>query len=168
MIYLTGMMGSGKSELGSAAARILALPFYSTDDMAERAAGMTITEMFERHGEEYFRDIESEILLKVSRMPFGVVSTGGGIVLREQNRELMRSTGKVLWLHRDIAETAATLDPSGRPLLKEGTAALFSIYEQRLPLYRTADAEFTGSTAEQLVDAMAKLFYNQLSHGGHL
>ena len=157
MIYLTGMMGSGKSELGSAAARILALPFYSTDDMAEQKAGMTITEMFERHGEEYFRDIESEILLKVSRMPFGVVSTGGGIVLREQNRELMRSTGKVLWLHRDIAETAATLDPSGRPLLKEGTAALFSIYEQRLPLYRTADAEFTGSTAEQLANAIAVL-----------
>ena len=157
MIYLIGMMGSGKSELGAAAARILALPFYSTDDMVEQAAGMTITEMFERHGEEYFRDMESEILRKVSRLPFGVVSTGGGIVLRQQNRELMRSTGKVLWLHRDIAETAATLDPSGRPLLKGGTDALFSIYEQRLPLYRTADAEFTGSTAEQLADAIAAL-----------
>ena len=157
MIYLIGMMGSGKSELGAAAARILALPFYSTDDMAEQEAGMTITEIFERHGEEYFRDMESEILRKVSRLPFGVVSTGGGIVLRQQNRELMRSTGKVLWLHRDIAETAATLDPSGRPLLKGGTDALFSIYEQRLPLYRTADAEFTGSTAEQLAEAIAAL-----------
>ncbi|MBQ4611201.1 MAG: shikimate kinase [Clostridia bacterium] len=168
MIYLIGMMGSGKSELGSAAARILALPFYSTDDMVEQEARMTIAEIFERHGEECFRDMESEILRKVSRLPFGVVATGGGIVLREQNRELMRSTGKVLWLHRDIAETAATLDPSGRPLLKGGTDALFSIYEQRLPLYRTADAEFTGSTAEQLVDAMAKLFYNPSSHGGHI
>ena len=157
MIYLTGMMGSGKSELGSAAARILGLPFYSTDDMAEQMAGMTISEMFERHGEEYFRDIESEILLKVSRMPAGIVSTGGGIVLRERNRALMSSTGKVLWLHRDIAETAATLDPSGRPLLKEGTDALFSIYEQRLPLYRMADAEFTGSTAEQLSETIAAL-----------
>ncbi|MBQ2985313.1 MAG: shikimate kinase [Clostridia bacterium] len=157
MIYLIGMMGSGKSELGAAAARILALPFYSTDDMVEQEAGMTITEIFERHGEEYFRDMESEILRKVSRLPFGVVATGGGIVLRQQNRELMRSTGKVLWLHRDIAETAATLDPSGRPLLKGGTDALFSIYEQRLPLYRTADAEFTGSTAEQLADAIAAL-----------
>ena len=157
MIYLIGMMGSGKSELGSAAARILALPFYSTDDMVEQEARMTIAEIFERHGEECFRDMESEILRKVSRLPFGVVATGGGIVLREQNRELMRSTGKVLWLHRDIAETAATLDPSGRPLLKGGTDALFSIYEQRLPLYRTADAEFTGSTAEQLADAIAAL-----------
>ena len=124
MIYLTGMMGSGKSELGSAAALILGLPFYSTDDMAEQMAGMTISEIFERHGEEYFRDIESEILLKVSRMPAGIVSTGGGIVLKEQNRKLMGATGKVLWLHRDIAETAATLDPSGRPLLKDGCRSI--------------------------------------------
>lgn len=157
MIYLTGMMGSGKSELGFAAARILSLPFYSTDDMAEQQAGITISEIFERHGEEYFRNIESSILRKVSALPFGIVSTGGGIVLREENRNLMRSTGKVLWLHRDIAETAATLDPTGRPLLKEGTDALFSIYEQRLPLYRMADAEFTGSTAEQLAAAISAL-----------
>ncbi|MBR5291367.1 MAG: shikimate kinase [Clostridia bacterium] len=157
MIYLTGMMGSGKSELGSAASRILGLPFYSTDDMAEQKAGMTISEMFERHGEEYFRNVESEILVEVSTRPFGIVSTGGGIVLREQNRSLMASTGKVLWLHRDIAETAATLDPLGRPLLKDGTDALFSIYKERLPLYRTADAEFTGNTAEQLAKAIAAL-----------
>lgn len=157
MIYLTGMMGSGKSELGAAAARILGLPFYSTDDMAEQEAGMTISQMFERHGEEYFRDVESQILRRVSLMPFGIVSTGGGIVLREQNRQLMGSTGRVLWLHRDIAETAATLNPSGRPLLKEGTDALFSIYKERLPLYRTADAEFTGSTAEQLAETIAAL-----------
>ena len=157
MIYLTGMMGSGKSELGSAAARILNLPFYSTDDMAEQSAGMTITEMFERHGEEYFRDVESEILRKVSSLPFGIVSTGGGIVLRKQNRDLMSATGKVLWLHRDIAETAATLDPSGRPLLKGGNHALFSIYEARLPLYRQADGEFTGNTAEQLAQMIKSL-----------
>ena len=157
MIYLTGMMGSGKSELGSAAARILDLPFYSTDDMVEQAAGMTISAIFETCGEEHFRKLESEILLHVSALPFGIVSTGGGIVLKEQNRKLMGATGKVLWLHRDIAETAATLDPSGRPLLKDGTDALFSIYEARLPLYRMADAEFTGSTAEQLAHAILAL-----------
>ena len=157
MIYLTGMMGSGKSELGSAAAKILQLPFYSTDDMAEAYAGMTISEMFERYGEEYFRDIESHILNEVSLLPFGIVSTGGGIVLRQQNRDIMSSTGRILWMHRDIAETAATLDPSGRPLLKDGTDALFSIYQARLPLYRMADAEFTGSTPEQLARAIARL-----------
>jgi len=157
MIYLTGMMGSGKSELGSAAAKILQFPFYSTDDMAEAYAGMTISEMFERHGEEYFRDVESHILREVSSLPFGVVSTGGGIVLRQQNRDIMSSTGRVLWMHRDIAQTAATLDPSGRPLLKDGTDALFSIYQARLPLYRMADAEFTGSTPEQLARAIAQL-----------
>lgn len=157
MIYLTGMMGSGKSELGSAAARILNLPFYSTDDMVEEAAGMSISDIFAIHGEGHFRDMETDILRKVSALPFGIVSTGGGIVLRAQNRDIMSSTGKVLWLHRDIAETAATLDPSGRPLLKDGTDALFSIYKARLPLYRQADAEFTGSTAEQLAKAIADL-----------
>lgn len=157
MIYLTGMMGSGKSELGSAAAEILNLPFYSTDDMAEAYAGMTISDMFEQHGEEYFRDIESRILKEVSSLPFGIVSTGGGMVLRQQNRDIMSSTGRVLWMHRDIAETAATLDPSGRPLLKDGTDALFSIYQARLPLYRMADAEFTGNTPEQLAQAIARL-----------
>ncbi len=157
MIYLTGMMGSGKSELGYAAAKILNLPFYSTDDMAEQHTGMTISHMFEQHGEEYFRNVESRILKEVSALPSGIVSTGGGIVLRQQNRDIMSSTGKVLWLHRDIAETAATLDPSGRPLLKDGTDALFSIYQARLPLYRMADAEFTGSTPEQLAEAIARL-----------
>ncbi len=157
MIYLTGMMGSGKSELGSAAARILNLPFYSTDDMVEAAAGMSISQIFETCGEEYFRNMESEILRQVSALPFGIVSTGGGMVLREQNRAAMSATGKILWLHRDIAETAATLDPSGRPLLKDGTDVLFSIYEARLPLYRMADAEFTGNTAEQLAQAIHSL-----------
>lgn len=157
MIYLTGMMGSGKSELGSAAARILALPFYSTDDMVEQSAGMSISDIFASFGEERFRDMETDILLKVSALPFGIVSTGGGIVLRAQNRDIMTSTGKILWLHRDIAETAATLDPSGRPLLKEGTDALFSIYQKRLPLYRQADAEFIGNTPQQLARAIAEL-----------
>ncbi|MDD6044081.1 MAG: shikimate kinase [Clostridia bacterium] len=154
MIYLTGMMGSGKSQLGSAAARILNLPFYSTDDMAERRAGMTISEIFEAYGEERFRDIESEVLISVSLLPFGIVSTGGGIILRERNRLIMAETGKTLWLRRDIADTAATLDTTGRPLLKNGRDALFSIYEARLPLYRMADMEFTGGTAEALAEAI--------------
>ncbi len=157
MIYLTGMMGSGKSTLGSAAAKILSLPFYSTDLMVEQAASMTIEEIFARFGEEYFRDMESSILLKVSALSSGIVATGGGIVLRESNRRLMASTGSVLWLRRDIAETAATLDPAGRPLLKDGVDALFSIYHARLPLYMEADAQFTGSTPEQLAEAIARL-----------
>ncbi|MBQ4611176.1 MAG: shikimate kinase [Clostridia bacterium] len=166
MIYLTGMMGSGKSQLGAEAARILGLPFYSTDDMAQQQAGMTISEIFAAYGEEYFRDMESDILQRVSALPFGIVSTGGGIVLREQNRSLMRSTGKILWLHRDIAETAATLDPAGRPLLKDGTDALFSIYQARLPLYRQADGEFRGSTPQQLAEAISKLTAEDVHDNG--
>lgn len=166
MIYLTGMMGSGKSELGAEAARILGLPFYSTDDMTEQEAAMTISEIFAAYGEEHFRNIESAVLQKVSALPFGIVSTGGGIVLREQNRSLMGSTGKVLWLHRDIAETAATLDPTGRPLLKEGMDALFSLYQARLPLYRQADAEFRGSTPQQLAEAISKLIAEDTHDNG--
>lgn len=157
MIYLTGMMGSGKSTLGSAAANILSLPFYSTDSMVEQEAGMTISEMFATHGEEYFRDMESTILQRVSALPTGIVATGGGIVLRESNRRLMASTGRVLWMYRDIEETAATLDPSGRPLLKDGNDALFPIYQARLPLYMEADARFTGNTPEQLARAISAL-----------
>ena len=120
---------------------------------------------FEQHGPhlpmdtdcriaEYFSRILAErfngALLPVQAIASSLEHTGwrGAFTLRPET---------LMAVIRDIAETAATLDPSGRPLLKGGNHALFSIYESRLPLYRQADGEFTGNTAEQLAQMIKSL-----------
>jgi len=138
MIYLIGMMGSGKSTIGKQAASIAGLPFYDADYLIEQKLGLTISAVFEKYGEERFRHEESVFLRELSEEPFGIAAVGGGAILRPENVELLKRTGYVVWIYRDIDEIRQKVSPEGRPLLSKGVDEVFPIYAKRRPLYEAA------------------------------
>ncbi|HVB22638.1 MAG TPA: 3-dehydroquinate synthase [Ktedonobacteraceae bacterium] len=170
-IFLVGLSGSGKSSVGRLLAERLDIPFYDTDVLVEEQCGMTIAAIFAERGETYFRDCESRVLAEVARKPEGaVIATGGGIVLRKANRELLHAQGASVYLsvHPTIAlerlaaqhEALAAADqvPEIRPLLagSEPLTTLQQLLETRSTWYE--DADFTcsteGKSAEQIVHAI--------------
>lgn len=134
-LILIGLAGSGKTTLGRMAAQALALPFYDCDDRVSRAAGMTIPDIFARRGEPYFRALEREALQELCRREDCVIATGGGGVLLPENRALLRRSGTVLWLDRDVERILQTDFSAGRPLLGQGAPALARLAAERRELY---------------------------------
>lgn len=139
-IVLTGMMGSGKSNLGYQLARILKAPFYDLDELIESLAGMTIWQIFETSGESTFRDFERRVLKEImSNENFGVVATGGGTVLSAENRRVMRRHGYIVWLNCRPSVLISRLSDSKikRPLLTQQNwqVQLIEMYRIRYPAY---------------------------------
>lgn len=134
-IILIGMPASGKTTVGRAVAQALSLPFHDCDREVERLTGRTIPEIFAAEGEEAFRAVESRALaaLCTAKAPC-VIATGGGAVLSAENRRLLRRSGTVFWLDRDLENIMST-DCSGRPLLSGGAEALRTLYKNRRDLY---------------------------------
>ncbi len=130
-VVLVGMPGCGKSTVGALLANKLGKTFLDTDALTEEAAGKSIPEIMERDGVEVFRDIEESSVAAASKTLGAVVATGGGVVLRAQNRVALRQNAKVIFLSRDIE----ALSTKGRPLSKN-IEALQAMYAERLPLYR--------------------------------
>ncbi len=97
-LYLIGPRGSGKSTVARQVARRLDRPLWANDEAIQVATGKTITELFQTRGEAGFRELESESLANAANSPAAVVDLGGGAVLRESNRSLIRGTGKAVWL----------------------------------------------------------------------
>ncbi len=132
-IVLIGMMGSGKTTLGGRLSEVLSMPFIDVDQEIEKHYG-SINKLFEK-GEEHFRAIESEMVKNLSMKDRVIISTGGGIVLRHQNMEVLKATGLVFYLVRPIEDIIQTVDASNRPLLKNGTDVLYRLEKERGPLY---------------------------------
>ena len=157
-IYLIGMMGSGKSVTGRRLAALLGFTFLDLDEQIQKKTGLTIPEIFSKEGETFFRDRESEILKDASKGDLRVVATGGGAVLRSSNVELMRVTGKTVFL-----ETSPGIlwdrvrDKKDRPLLHSGQPQekLLEIYAYRLPIYKGA-ADLTVNTDGKTAAAVAE------------
>ncbi|WP_045389702.1 shikimate kinase [Falsirhodobacter sp. alg1] len=101
-VVLVGMMGAGKTAVGTQLARQLRVPFVDTDDEIVRAANTTIADIFARHGEEFFRAKESQVLARLLRGSPVVLSTGGGAFLSETNRALIAENGVSVWLQADL------------------------------------------------------------------
>ena len=142
-VYLVGFMGSGKSTVGKLLAKNLNKGFVDADELLEGKVGISIREIFEKYGEEYFRQIETEIMSEVTKTRGVVVACGGGVVLREENMRLLKSTGIVVYLHVSVEELVRRLlDDEERPLLQVNNRVrrIRSLYRIRLPLYmRYAD-----------------------------
>ena len=140
-IVLIGMMGAGKSSVGRSLQRQSGLARLDTDEMLAAEFGMSIEQIFEKHGEKKFRDAETELLRKLAPDRPAIIVTGGGIVLRPQNVDLLKSVGALVWLAADediLFERAARRDH--RPLLqKENPRAVFSkLYRERELTYAAA------------------------------
>src|SRR5262245_61412124 len=102
LIVLIGLRGTGKTTIGQLLAKKLQLPFCDADTELEARAGRTIRDIFASAGENHFRDLEVEVLQDLLDRGPAVIATGGGVVLREKNRKLLRATSKVVWLTADI------------------------------------------------------------------
>lgn len=141
-IVLIGMMGAGKTAIGTDLSRKLHLPFVDTDAEIERAATMSITEIFARDGEAFFRARESEVLNRVLSGPPCVVSTGGGAWIQPHNRASIRERGISVWLTADLDTLwhRVKLRPT-RPLLQtaDPRGTLERLLTERTPIYAEAD-----------------------------
>ena len=151
-VYLVGYMGSGKSAIGKRLSFATKLPFYNMDTEIERKMGLTITEIFERYGEPYFRNLETEFL-QTFRGEFCIIATGGGVPMRQKNREIMRKTGLVFYLNtpfRDIWRRVAT--NSHRPIVQRSTREeLRALYLKRAPYYLSC-AHFKVETERRAME----------------
>jgi shikimate dehydrogenase len=128
-IALIGMPGCGKSTVGKSLAKAMGRPFADTDERIEETAGKSIPEIFAKEGEEAFRRMETRVLAEAGRKSGMVIATGGGVVTRPENRDLLRQNGLIVYLKRELPE----LVTDGRPL-SEGMG-IQALAERRLPLY---------------------------------
>lgn len=137
-------MGAGKTTLGKKLAKKLGVRFADTDRLIGAKHG-SITRIFQKHGEDHFRNLETKALIR-ALTEFEIVATGGGVVMREENRELLRDH-RVIFLDTDAESVLGKINLDKRPLLKDDPEAWSRIYAERAELYKAvADATlFTGS-----------------------
>lgn len=137
-IYLIGMPGAGKSTIGRALAKCLQLTFIDADHALTDRTGVPIATIFELEGEVGFRQRETALIAELSARAGILLATGGGAVLQEENRALMRATGVVVYLRAKLDDLwARTQHDSKRPLLRAANprAVLAKLLETREPLY---------------------------------
>ena len=155
---MVGMMGAGKTAVGTALARALGVPFLDSDEEIVRAADRSIAEIFERDGEPFFRARETEVIARLLRGKPSVLSTGGGAFLSETNRSMISRQGVSVWLRADLDLLWQRVrHKTTRPLLRTDNPreTLRGLYEARLPFYQMADIA-VESQADLTVEEMAR------------
>ncbi|MEE9478012.1 MAG: shikimate kinase [Roseateles sp.] len=171
MIALVGMPGGGKSSVGKQMARQIGVPFFDSDHEIERRIGSSIRQFFDEHGEESFRDLESEVIAELlSRPREAVLATGGGAVLRERNRELLHAGATVLYLRATPEDLFRRLrHDTTRPMLqvRDPLARLRELHQQRDPLYRRC-AHYVLECARPSVHGLVNMALMQLELAGLL
>ncbi|WP_084686668.1 MULTISPECIES: shikimate kinase [Paracoccus] len=156
-IVLIGMMGAGKTAIGTELSRRLRVPFTDSDAEIEAAAAMSITEIFARDGEDFFRARETEVLGRLMTGAPGIVSTGGGAWLRPENRAIIARSGFSVWLDCDaeVLWNRVRQRPT-RPLLQtaDPKGTLLRLLDERRPIYAQADLRFHSQGGDS-IDATA-------------
>lgn len=169
-IIFVGLPGSGKTTIGRQLARRLGLPFVDSDHVIEHRLGCSIREFFAREGEETFRDVEQQVLDDLTRTHEGVIATGGGAVLRENNRRHLHDRGQVIYLRSTPEDVFRRVrHDTVRPLLQveDPLQRLRSLFEVRDPLYREA-AHFVIETGRPSVATLVNMIVMQLELAGHV
>ena len=159
-LFLTGPMGAGKSTIGRQLARQLGMPFYDSDHEIESRTGVDIPLIFELEGEAGFRKREAAIIDELTALPDIVLATGGGAILDPQNREHLKSRGRVVYLHATVnQQLRRTRKDRNRPLLqtenpREKLEDLFAI---RDPLYRETAGLIIETDGMRVRDVVKKI-----------
>ena len=146
-VALVGMMGAGKSSLGRRLAARLAAPFYDADSEIEKAAGCTINEIFERYGEEAFRDCERKVIARLLSGEPHVLATGGGAFIDDETRVRLKELALSVWINVPLEVLISRVKRRDtRPMLKNGDAAeiVTHLLREREPIYAEADLTITG------------------------
>jgi len=163
-IVLIGMPASGKSTIGKLLSKKISYEYYDADKYLERKEKVKISTLFSEKGEEYFRNLETKYLRELSQKNGIIISTGGGAVKREENMEILKEKGIVVFLSRKI-EDIAKENHEARPLLKD-INNIYKLYDERIELYkRYSDIiienngtlqEVTDRTAEEIEKIFTK------------
>jgi shikimate kinase len=170
-VVLVGMMGAGKSTIGRRLAARLRLPFLDADIEIEAAAGMSIPDIFECHGEPHFRDGEARVIARLLEGGPVVLATGGGAFMREETRELIRDKAISIWLKADADIIMKRVKRrADRPLLQtpDPAATLGRLIEEREPVYRHADLTIWSRDVphEKIVDECVEALHIRLCGDG--
>ncbi|QCK84795.1 shikimate kinase [Phreatobacter aquaticus] len=170
-IVLVGLMGAGKSSIGRRLANRMGLPFIDADTEIEKAADMTIPEIFAKHGEAYFRAGEVRVVARILEQGPQILATGGGAYMNAETRANIRARGLSIWLNAELDVLLRRVKRrADRPLLKSGDpeGVLRRLIDERYPVY--ADADLTvmsrDATHDEIVDeVLAALAHHLLPHG---
>ena len=168
MIALIGLPGSGKSTVGRQLARRFDVPVFDSDHAIEQQLGCSIRDYFEREGEAAFRDVEESVIDQLTQHPTGVLSTGGGVILRPANRQHLHARTHVVYLRSSPDELFRRLrHDTQRPLLQvaDPLSRLRDLYAQRDPLYRET-AHFIVETGRPSVATLVNMIQMQLELAG--
>jgi shikimate kinase len=170
-IVLVGMMGAGKSTIGRRLSARLRLPFVDADAEIEAAAGMSIADIFETHGEPHFRDGEARVIARLLDSGPAVVATGGGAFMREETRSRIRDRAVSIWLKADADIIMRRVRRrADRPLLQTADPAttVDRLIEQREPVYQRADLTIWSRDVphDKIVDECLEALHARLCGGG--
>ena len=159
-IFFVGFLGAGKSTLARNLGSMFHRSFVDTDRLVERALGMSVSEVFAKKGEPFFRDAETRELSRLAGRKSLLVSCGGGIVERQENLDLMHEMGVVVFLDGDLEDSLRQIRcPERRPDLGSAEHAA-EVYRHRRPLYERA--------ADLTIDIRSKTFEQVASESGQL
>jgi shikimate kinase len=158
-IALVGFMGTGKSRIGWELSRRLSLTFIDTDRVIERVSCLRITDIFEYYGEGVFRDYETEIVRRCLRLDEVVVSTGGGTVTRQENRDLLKGRGPVVALSASAETIFRRTRRHKRPLLEVGdpTERIRTLLAERERAYRDVASFWVSTDGRESSDVVDEI-----------
>lgn len=165
-IILIGFMGTGKTEVGKRLAEKLFNDFLDTDELIEKSEGKKISDIFKDNGEEYFRNLETEVIETLQDYENYVLSTGGGIVLKDQNVQLLKEIGPIVLLTaREDIILSRMKDKNDRPLLENGDKAekIKGLLAKRDPIYKSA-ADYIVDTSDKSVDNIVEEIINHVQN----
>ena len=170
-VVLVGMMGVGKSTIGRRLSARLHLPFLDADTEIEAAAGMSIPDIFETHGEPHFRDGEARVIARLLDGGSAVIATGGGAFMREETRNRIRDKAVSLWLKADADIIMKRVKRrADRPLLQtaDPAATIGRLIEEREPVYQRADLTIWSRDVphEKIVDECLEALHARLCGDG--
>ena len=141
-VVMIGMMGAGKSQIGRELATRMALPFVDADEEITKAAGCSVSDIFELYGEDAFRDVESRVISRLLNSKVQIIATGGGAFINANIRRIIAKKGISLWLRVELdILIERTGRRGGRPLLKgnDAGAVLKKLMDERYPEYAEAN-----------------------------
>lgn len=157
-IILIGFMGTGKTTISKRLSSRYNMEIVDTDRVIARREGLSISEIFEKYGEEYFRTLETNLLIELQSKQNTIISCGGGTPLREQNAAIMKQCGRVVLLDASAAMILERVkDGDSRPLLRgrKNLEGISELLEQRMPKYKAA-ADIVIWTDHKTIDAICE------------